>query len=415
MDTIQVKYNPRLSLGGFKNPTAKILAEHDDSRSITPDEIEETSQAIIEILGIFGVELTYSIHSAGASVTTYEFTPKLGSRISKIKNLEDEIAMHLGVSSVRVIAPMKGKKTIGVEVPNLTPSTVALRRVIDKIDVSDMSLPVIMGEDTMGQPFAFDLTKMPHLLIAGATGQGKSVGINVMLTSLLMSKHPSELKLVLIDPKKVELSIFNDIDKHYLAMAEGMTEPVISDMDEAVLALRALTDEMDKRYGLLKSAQVKNIIEYNDKFVNKEVNPDEGHFYMPYIVVVIDEFADLMMTADKEVEPLVSRIAQLARAVGIHLVIATQRPSANVITGVIKANFPARMSFRVATGIDSRTILDTSGAETLIGRGDLLFKVGINTTRVQCAFIDTPEIQDLVEFIGSQRGYDETYKIPKDD
>lgn len=412
MNNTLIKYNPKLSLGGFKNPTSKILAEHVNEDVTMPDEFEAIAQDIVDVLETFGVELTYEMHSVGASVTTYEFSPKMGSRISKIKNLEDEIAMHVGVSGVRVIAPMKGKRTIGVEVPNLTPTTVGLKDVIDNIDVSKMELPVVMGEDSMGQPFAFDLAKMPHLLMAGATGQGKSVGINVMLTSLLMTKHPSELKLVLIDPKKVELNMYNNIDKHYLAMAEGMSEPVISDMSEAVLALKALTEEMDKRYTLLKGGQVRNIIEYNTKFVNRELDPDEGHFYMPYIVVVIDEFADLMMTADKEVEPLVARIAQLARAVGIHLVIATQRPSTNVITGVIKANFPARMSFRVATKIDSRTILDASGAESLVGRGDMLFKVGVDMTRVQSAFITNEETINLLNIIEGQDGYETPYKLP---
>lgn len=412
MNEFNIKYDPKLSLGGFNNPSSDILNDYQVSRDISKDEIEENTQSIIDILDSFGVELTFEDYHVGPSVTTYEFKPKLGSKISKIKNLEDEIAMHLGVNSIRVIAPMKGKRTIGIEMPNNSSSMVPLNKVIDKADVSDMDLPIVMGEDTMGESFTFDLAKMPHLLMAGATGQGKSVGINVMLSSLLMHKHPSELKMVLIDPKKVELSMYSNIKDHFLAMSKDMTEPVISDMDEAVLALKALTEEMDNRYELLKSAQVRNIKEYNDKFINKKINPNEGHRHMPFIVVVIDEFADLMMVSDKEVESLIARIAQLARAVGIHLVIATQRPSADVITGLIKANFPARMSFRVASKIDSRTILDSSGAESLLGMGDLLLKVGVDVTRIQSAFIDTPEIESMVNFIKSQDSFNTPYKIP---
>ena len=345
----------------------------------------------------------------------YEIIPEAGVRISKIKNLEDDIALSLAALGIRIIAPMPGKGTIGIEVPNLSPEIVSMRTCIasDRFQNAKMELPIVMGKTITNETFVFDLAKMPHLLMAGATGQGKSVGLNAVLTSLLYKKHPSQLKFVLVDPKKVELTLYNKIERHFLAKLPDTEEAIITDNQKVINTLNSLCIEMDQRYGLLKDAMVRNIVEYNSKFVQRKLNPNDGHKFLPYIVLVIDEFADLIMTAGKEVETPIARLAQLARAIGIHLIIATQRPDANIITGIIKANFPGRIAFRVTSGINSRTILDTSGADQLIGKGDMLISQGNDLVRVQCAFVDTPEVERICEFIGNQRGYPEVFTLPE--
>lgn len=341
--------------------------------------------------------------------------PKAGVRISKIKNLEDDIALSLAALGIRIIAPMPGKGTIGIEVPNSNPEMVSMRSVIatEKFQHTDMDLPIAFGKTITNEVFIADLAKMPHLLVAGATGQGKSVGINAIITSLLFKRHPAELKFVLVDPKKVELSLFNTIERHFLAKLPDEEDAIITDTKKVINTLNSLCIEMDLRYDLLKNAGVRNLKEYNAKFINRRLNPEEGHRFLPFIVLIVDEFADLMMTAGKEVETPIARLAQLARAVGIHLVIATQRPSVNIITGTIKANFPARLAFRVLSRIDSRTILDTGGADQLIGRGDMLLATGSDLTRIQCAFVDTPEVEAVSEFIGAQRGYSSAFILPE--
>ena len=351
----------------------------------------------------------------GPTVTLYEIVPEAGIRISKIKSLEDDIALSLSALGIRIIAPIPGKGTIGIEVPNRNPQMVSMRSVLasEKFQKSDMDLPLALGKTISNEVFVVDLAKMPHLLMAGATGQGKSVGLNAILASILYKKHPAEVKFVLVDPKKVELTLFNTIERHFLAKLPGTDEAIITDTTKVIHTLNSLCIEMDQRYELLKSAFVRNLKEYNTKFTARKLNPEEGHRYLPYIVLVIDEFADLIMTAGKEVETPIARLAQLARAIGIHLIVATQRPSVNVITGIIKANFPARIAFKVSAKIDSRTILDAGGAEQLIGKGDMLISSGNDLIRLQCAFLDTPEVEQICEFIGGQQGYPEAYQLPE--
>ena len=379
------------------------------------EELEQNKDKILETLTNFKIGIQSIKATIGPTVTLYEIVPEAGDKISKIKNLEDDIALSLAALGIRIIAPIPGKGTIGIEVPNKNREMVSMRSVLgtDKFLKSDKELPIILGKTISNEVMVADLAKMPHLLMAGATGQGKSVGLNVMLASLIYKKHPSQLKFVLVDPKKVELTLFNKLERHFLAMLPNSEEAIITDTKKVVHTLNSLCIEMDNRYDLLKDAGCRNLKEYNTKFVNRRLNPEKGHRFLPYIVLVIDELADLMMTAGKEVETPIARLAQLARAIGIHLIIATQRPSVNVITGIIKANFPARLSFRVTSKIDSRTILDTGGAEQLVGQGDMLLSQGSELIRLQCPFIDTPEVDDVVEFIGSQRGYEMAYQLPE--
>lgn len=405
-------YNPTLSLHEYKMPSIALLNEYGGD-SMSAEDTEKVITKIVSAFNDFGIELTPDGVSSGSTVTQYEFTLGATTKLSKVKGLEEDISFRLGSQGVRIVAPIEGKAAIGVEVPNENPSIVSLSDVITSDEFKNsikMALPIAMGETSVGDPFVFDLAKMPHILMAGATGQGKSVGINVMLASLLYSQHPSNVKLVLIDPKKVELTMYNKLGNHFLAKARGIDSTVISDVSQAVNVLESMTEEMDNRLGLLQDASCRNIIEYNTKYSTG--NLSGNHRHLPYIVLVIDEFADLIMTAGKDIELPLARLAQLSRAVGMHLVVATQRPSSDVITGLIKANFPARISFRVASKIDSRTVLDSSGADALIGKGDMLFKVGINTTRVQSAFIDTDEIERLVKSIGEQDGFTSPYLLP---
>ncbi|MDX1905381.1 MAG: DNA translocase FtsK [Thermonemataceae bacterium] len=382
---------------------------------VSKEELEANKDRIVETLGHYSIGISSIKATIGPTVTLYEIVPEAGIRISKIKNLEDDIALSLAALGIRIIAPIPGKGTIGIEVPNRQRELVGMKALInfDKFKNTAMDLPVVLGKTVTNEVFMVDLTKMPHLLMAGATGQGKSVGLNVILASLLYKKHPSQLKLVLVDPKKVELTLFNAIERHFLAKLPNQEEAIITDTSKVINTLNSLCIEMDNRYTLLKDASCRNIKEYNLKFTERKLNPKKGHFYMPYIVLVIDELADLMMTAGKEIEQPIARLAQLARAVGIHLVVATQRPSVNVITGIIKANFPARLSFRVTSKIDSRTILDTGGAEQLIGMGDMLYSTGSDLTRIQCAFIDTPEVERLCEYISHQQAYPSAYLLPE--
>ena len=383
--------------------------------SVTKEELEENKNKIVTTLQNYKIEIAKIKATVGPTVTLYEIVPAPGVRISKIKNLEDDIALSLAALGIRIIAPIPGKGTIGIEVPNNKPEMVSMRTLIasKKFQESDAELPVVMGKTITNETFTFDLAKMPHLLVAGATGQGKSVGLNAILVSLLYKKHPSQVKFVLVDPKKVELTLYNRIERHFLAKLPDSEEAIITDTSKVVNTLNSLCIEMDQRYELLKEAHVRNIVEYNAKFIARKLNPENGHRYLPYIVVLIDEFADLIMTAGKEVEQPIARIAQLARAIGIHLIVATQRPSVNVITGMIKANFPARIAFRVLSKIDSRTILDTSGADQLIGRGDMLVSTGQEVVRLQCGFVDTPEVDDICTFIGEQRGYPDALLLPE--
>ncbi len=409
-------YDPTLDLATYKYPTLDLLENHvSDKIQVTREELEANKDRIIETLGNYKIGISSIKATIGPTVTMYEIVPEAGVKISKIKNLEDDIALSLAALGIRIIAPIPGKGAIGIEVPNKSRELVSMRSVIatEAFQKTDKTLPVVLGRTISNEAFVIDLAKLPHLLIAGATGQGKSVGINVLLTSLLYKKHPSQLKFVLIDPKKVELAVYSEIERHFLAKLPDEEEAIITDTKKVVNTLNSLCIEMDTRYDLLKDAGCRNIKEYNGKFIKRKLNPKNGHRYLPYIVVVIDELADLMMTAGKEVETPIARLAQLARAIGIHLVVATQRPSVNVITGIIKANFPARLSFRVTSKIDSRTILDTGGAEQLVGMGDMLLSLGSDLTRVQCAFIDTPEVDALCEFIGSQRGYSTALHLPE--
>ncbi|HBS86954.1 MAG: cell division protein FtsK [Bacteroidetes bacterium GWF2_38_335] len=410
------EYDPTLELSRYKFPPLDLLVDHRvDNTEVSEEELVSNKNKIVETLNNYKIQIDKIKATIGPTVTLYEIVPAPGVRISKIKNLEDDIALSLSALGIRIIAPIPGKGTIGIEVPNSKPEIVSMKSVIAsaKFQESKFALPVAMGKTISNETFVFDLAKMPHLLVAGATGQGKSVGLNAILTSLLYKKHPSQLKFVMVDPKKVELSFYSKLSRHYIATIPDCEEPIITDTHKVINTLNSLVIEMENRYELLKNASVREIKEYNAKFISRRLNPDKGHRYLPYIVVVIDEFADLIMEVGKEVETPIARIAQKARAVGIHLIIATQRPSANIITGVIKANFPARMAFKVASMIDSRTILDTPGANQLIGRGDLLLSNGSEMTRIQCAFIDTPEIENITEYIGSQQGYPTTYELPE--
>ena len=408
-------YDPRLDLSNYKFPDISLLKKYDQSEyQVDITEQNENQKRIKKTLEDFQINITSIKATVGSTITLYEVVPDKGVRISKIRNLEDDIALSLAALGIRIIAPMPGKGTIGIEVPNKKPQIVSMESVIGsrKFVESKFELPVVLGRTITNEAFMFDLTKMPHLLVAGATGQGKSVGLNAIITSLLYKKHPSELKLVLIDPKMVEFNIYDNIERHYLAKLSTLDNAIITDFNNVIETLKSLCKEMDNRYDLLMKAHVRNISEYNVKFINRQLNPEKGHIFMPYIVVIIDEFGDLIMTAGKEIELPIARIAQKARAVGIHMIIATQRPSTNIITGTIKANFPARMAFKVSSMIDSRTILDTPGANKLVGRGDMLFTQGNETTRVQCAFINTDEIEGIITFIGDQVGFETAYKLP---
>jgi DNA segregation ATPase FtsK/SpoIIIE, S-DNA-T family len=409
-------YDPTLELSTFVLPSLELLEKHDaGNTAVTNEELISNKNKIVETLGHYKIQIDKIKATIGPTVTLYEIVPAPGVRISKIKNLEDDIALNLSALGIRIIAPIPGKGTIGIEVPNQTPEIVSMRSLLasKRFQESDYDLSIALGKTISNETYVFDLAKMPHLLVAGATGQGKSVGLNAIIASLLYKKHPSQLKFVLIDPKKVELTLYSRIEKHYLAKIPDSEESIITDTQKVIYTLNSLTIEMDQRYDLLKKAQVRNIKEYNRKFIKRKLNPENGHRFMPYIVVIIDEFADLIMTAGREVETPLARLAQLARAIGIHLVIATQRPTTNIITGVIKANFPARIAFRVTSMIDSRTILDTPGANQLIGRGDLLFAPGSDVIRLQCAFIDIPELERITGFIGDQRSYPTPYFLPE--
>lgn len=409
-------YNPRLDLENYHFPTLDLMKHYDDNGpTVGMEELNAKKDKIVNTLRSFGIEISSIKATVGPTVTLYEITPEQGVRISKIRGLEDDIALSLSALGIRIIAPIPGKGTIGIEVPNEKPKIVSGQSIIGskKFQESTYDLPIALGKTITNDVFMVDLAKMPHILVAGATGQGKSVGLNAIITSLLYKKHPSELKFVLVDPKKVEFSIYSVIEHHFLAKLPDETEPIITDVSKVVQTLNSLCVEMDARYDLLKIAHVRNVKEYNEKFINRKLNPEKGHRYMPYIVVVIDEFGDLIMTAGKDVELPIARIAQLARAVGIHMIIATQRPTTNIITGTIKANFPARIAFRVSAMVDSRTILDRPGANQLIGKGDMLFLQGADPVRVQCAFIDTPEVVEITKYIARQQGYPTAFYLPE--
>lgn len=410
------EYDPKLDLSSYVLPNIDLLQDYGGGQlSINKEELEANKNRIVEALGHYNIEISKIKATVGPTVTLYEIVPAPGVRISKIKNLSDDIALSLAANGIRIIAPIPGKGTIGIEVPNSKPDMVAMRTMIasEKFQNTDMELPIVLGKTISNETFIFDLAKAPHLLCAGATGQGKSVGINALLVSLLYKKHPAQVKFVMVDPKKVELTLYNKIERHFLAKLPDSEEAIITDTSKVVNTMNSLCIEMDERYELLKNAQVRNIKEYNTKFSKRKLNPENGHRYLPYIVVVIDEFADLIMTAGKEIEHPIARLAQLARAIGIHLIVATQRPSVNVITGMIKANFPARIAFRVSSKIDSRTILDAQGADQLIGRGDMLISFGNDITRLQCAFVDTPEVEAVCNYIGEQRAYPEALLLPE--
>ena len=413
--TIDEPYDPWLDLPDYKFPTLDLLENYGkDQITVQKEELEQNKNRIVETLNNYSIQIQKIKATIGPTVTLYEIIPAPGVRISKIKNLEDDIALSLSAFGIRIIAPIPGKGTIGIEVPNQNPDIVSMKSIIssDKFQNNKYDLPFGVGKTISNESFVADLTKMPHILMAGATGQGKSVGLNAIITSLLYKKHPSELKFIMVDPKKVELTLYSKIERHFLAKLPDSEEAIITDTRKVVRTLNSLSIEMDNRYELLKDAQVRNIKEYNTKFKSRKLNPLHGHRFLPYFVLVIDEFADLIMTAGKEIETPITRLAQLARAVGIHLIIATQRPSVNIITGSIKANFPARLAFRVISKIDSRTILDSSGADQLIGRGDMLLSTGNDISRLQCAFVDTPEIDRITDFIGSQRAYPDAYHLP---
>lgn len=409
-------FDPTLELGNYQFPPLDLLKKYDtEGITINQEELEENKNKIVETLNNYKIGIASIKATIGPTVTLYEIVPEAGIRISKIKNLEDDIALSLSALGIRIIAPIPGKGTIGIEVPNKNSTIVSMRSVIasQKFQKSEMQLPIAFGKTISNETFVVDLAKMPHMLMAGATGQGKSVGLNAVLTSLLYKKHPAEVKFVLVDPKKVELTLFNKIERHYLAKLPDESDAIITDNTKVINTLNSLCIEMDNRYEMLKNALCRNIVEYNSKFKARKLNPNDGHAFLPYIVLVVDEFADLIMTAGKEVETPVARLAQLARAIGIHLIIATQRPSVNVITGIIKANFPARIAFRVTSKIDSRTILDGSGADQLIGRGDMLYTQGNELVRIQCAFVDTPEVEKIVDYIGAQKAYPEAHLLPE--
>jgi S-DNA-T family DNA segregation ATPase FtsK/SpoIIIE len=410
------EYDPTLELSQYKFPPIDLLEDYVSlDRSVSEQELTGNKDRILQTLNNYGIEIDKIKATIGPTVTLYEIVPAAGVRISKIKNLEDDIALSLAALGIRIIAPIPGKGTIGIEVPNSSPDIVSMRSMIasEKFQNVKMDLPIALGKTISNESFIADLAKMPHLLMAGATGQGKSVGLNAILVSLLYKKHPSQIKFVLVDPKKVELTLFNKIERHFLAKLPDSAEAIITDTKKVINTLNSLCIEMDMRYDLLKNASVRTIKEYNAKFVSRKLNPNEGHRFLPYIVLVVDEFADLIMTAGKDVEMPIARLAQLARAIGIHLIIATQRPSVNIITGTIKANFPARIAFRVTSRIDSRTILDAGGADQLIGRGDMLLSTGSDMIRLQCAFVDTPEVEKITEFIGSQMGYPDAMHLPE--
>lgn len=410
------EYDPTKDLDGYLLPPLELMKDYTSTGvSVSKEELENNKDRIVETLSHYKIDIAKIKATVGPTVTLYEIVPAPGVRISKIKNLEDDIALSLSALGIRIIAPIPGKGTIGIEVPNSNPEMVSMRSLIasDKFQHFDGELPIVMGKTITNETYVFDLTKMPHLLVAGATGQGKSVGLNAILISILYKKHPAQVKFVLVDPKKVELTLYNKIERHFLAKLPGEEDAIITDTSKVVNTLNSLCIEMDERYELLKDAGVRTIKEYNAKFIGRRLNPEKGHRYLPYIVVLIDEFADLIMTAGKEVEHPIARIAQLARAIGIHLIVATQRPSVNVITGMIKANFPARIAFRVLSKIDSRTILDASGADQLIGRGDMLISTGSDMKRLQCGFVDTPEVEEICSFIGSQRAYPEALLLPE--
>lgn len=410
------QYDPTLDLGNYQFPSPELLIDYGTGNAkVSNEELTANKDRIVNTLKNYGIEIARISATVGPTVTLYEIVPAAGVRISKIKNLEDDIALSLAALGIRIIAPIPGRGTIGIEVPNQTPEMVPMRNIIasEKFQNTTHDLPIALGKTINNEIFIADLAKMPHLLMAGATGQGKSVGLNAILVSLLYKKHPAQIKFVLVDPKKVELTLFNKIERHFLAKLPNSEDAIITDNTKVIHTLNSLCIEMDNRYALLQDAQVRNIKEYNVKFINRKLNPNEGHKYLPYIVLVVDEFADLIMTAGKEVETPIARLAQLARAIGIHLIIATQRPSVNIITGTIKANFPARIAFRVTSKIDSRTILDSGGAEQLIGRGDMLLSTGNDLIRIQCAFVDTPEAEKITEFIGSQRAYPSAFLLPE--
>ena len=414
--TVDTPFDPHYELSDYQFPTLDLLNEYSDKRAeVSNEELEANKTKIVETLGNYGIQIDKIKATIGPTVTLYEIVPAAGVRISKIKNLEDDIALSLAALGIRIIAPIPGKGTIGIEVPNKKPETVSMKSVLasEKFQNNKYALPCAIGKTISNETYVFDLAKMPHILMAGATGQGKSVGLNAIIASLLYSKHPADLKFVMVDPKKVELTLYNRIERHYLAKLPDSEDAIITDVKQVVRTLNSLCIEMDQRYDLLKAAQCRNIIEYNEKFKSRRLLPTEGHRYLPYIVLVVDEFADLIMTAGREVEAPIARLAQLARAIGIHLIIATQRPSVNIITGSIKANFPARIAFRVISQVDSKTILDQSGANQLIGRGDMLLSTGNDLVRLQCAFIDTPEVEEITSFIGEQRGFVEPFRLPE--
>jgi S-DNA-T family DNA segregation ATPase FtsK/SpoIIIE len=409
-------YDPTLELSHYKFPPIDLLNEYEVGKvQVSQEELNQNKDKILATLTNFKIGIQSIKATIGPTVTLYEIVPEAGIKISRIKNLEDDIALSLSALGIRIIAPIPGKGTIGIEVPNKNREMVSIRSVLasERFQKSDKDLPIAIGKTISNELLVIDLAKMPHLLVAGATGQGKSVGLNVILTSLLYKMHPSQLKFVLVDPKKVEMSLFSKIERHYLAKLPNSEEAIITDTKKVVYTLNSLCIEMENRYEILKDAGARNLKEYNAKFISRKLNPKEGHRFLPYIVLVIDELADLMMTAGKEVETPIARLAQLARAIGIHLVVATQRPSVNVITGVIKANFPARLSFRVTSKVDSRTILDSGGADQLVGMGDMLLSLGSDVIRLQSPFVDTPEIEKVCEYIGSQRGYDSAYMLPE--
>jgi len=409
-------YDPTLELRNYKFPPLKLLSDYGgDAQNVNKDELEANKDRIVETLSNYDIRIQKIKATIGPAVTLYEIVPEAGIRISRIKNLEDDIALGLAALGIRIIAPIPGRGTIGIEVPNQNPEIVSIKSMLasEKFRNSPFELPFVLGKTISNETFIADLTRMPHLLMAGATGQGKSVGLNAIITSFLYKKHPATVKFVLIDPKKVELTLYSKIERHYLAKLPDSEDAIITDTKRVIRTLNSLNIEMDSRYDLLRDAQVRNVKEYNEKFLIRKLNPNDGHKFLPYIVVIIDEFADLIMTAGREIETPLTRLAQLARATGIHLIIATQRPSVNIITGTIKANFPARIAFRVISKIDSRTILDSSGADQLIGRGDMLLSTGSDLIRLQCAFVDTPEVDKVTEYIGSQRGYPDAFHLPE--
>lgn len=414
--SIDTPYDPTLDLPQYRFPTLDLLNDHvGETVMVAKEELEQNKDRIVETLNNYAIRIDKIKATIGPAVTLYEIIPAPGVRISRIKNLEDDIALSLSALGIRIIAPIPGKGTIGIEVPNMKPEIVSVKSLLasEKFRNTTFDLPIALGKTIANESYIADLTKMPHILMAGATGQGKSVGLNAIILSLLYKKHPAQLKFVLVDPKKVELTLFSKIERHFLAKLPDSEEAIVTDTRKVVRTLNSLGVEMDSRYQLLKDAQVRNIKEYNTKFIARRLNPNEGHHFMPYIVMVVDEFADLIMTAGREIETPLTRLAQLARATGIHLVIATQRPSVNIITGTIKANFPARLAYRVISKVDSRTILDSSGADQLVGRGDMLLSTGSDLIRLQCAFVDTPEVERVTDFIGSQRGYPDAYHLPE--